>query len=182
MEKICFYKDKSAQIWVETVLYTMIAFAIIGLILTYVKPEMEKFQDKSTIKQSINMMSDINSKISEVSKNGEGNKRILELSLKKGYLKIDGEGDNITLEMDSSYAYTEPREEYSEQGVEINTIETSGKNRITLLNNYSSILNITYQEEDKLKTFSPSSTFYRVYIENKGKDGSDNTIVDLGVI
>ena len=129
--KIC--RGRNAQVWVETVLYTLIAFAIIGLILTYIKPEVEKFQDKSVIKQSITMMSDLNSKISEVARNGEGNRRVLEISVKKGFLKIDGPNDEITFEVESAYPYTEQGEKYSEQGIEISTVEKSGKNKITLL-------------------------------------------------
>ncbi|MFH1365233.1 MAG: hypothetical protein ABIH28_01465 [archaeon] len=173
---------KKAQVWVETVLYTIIAFAIIGLVLTYAKPEIEKFQDKSIVQQSIQLMSDLNSKISEVSVNGEGNKRVLELSVKKGSLKIDSKNDNLIFEINSTYSYTEPGEEYSEKGIEIRTIERSGKNQITLLSNYSEILNITYSGREETKILTQSNAFYRVYIENKGKNGLDKTEIEIGLI
>jgi hypothetical protein len=180
--KIFIYRDRHAQVWVETVLYTLIAFTIIGLVLTYIKPEIEKFQDKSLIKQSITLMSDLNSKISEVSKNGEGNKRILEISVKKGYLNINGVNDSVAFELESLYPYTEPEEKYSEQGVEISTVEKSGKNKISLLSNYSETLNITYAGKEETKIISPSSTFYRLYIENKGQITGAKTEVEIGII
>jgi len=175
------YSNKSAQVWVETVLYTLIAFTIIGMVLNYVKPEIEKFQDKSVIKQSITLMSDLDSKISEVSKNGEGNKRIIELSIKKGSLRIEGVNDSLVLDIDSTYLYTEPGEKYSEQGIEITTLERGGGNKITLLKNYSETLNITYSGKEETKTFSQSATFYRLYVENKGKINPNRTIVEVGI-
>ena len=180
--KVCVCRNKDAQVWVETVLYTLIAFVIIGLVLTYIKPEIEKFQDKAVIKQSITIMSDLDSKISEVAKNGEGNKRVLEISIKKGSLRIEGINDSIIFEMDSIYPYTEIGEKYSEQGVEISTIEKSGKNKINLLNNYSETLNITYLGREETKILSQSSAFYRIYIENKGQISQNKSEIEIGVI
>jgi len=180
--EVCIHKNKSAQVWVETVLYTLIAFAIIGLVLTYIKPEIEKFQDKAVIKQSITIMSDFDSKISEVVKNGEGNKRVLEISIKKGSLRVEGINDSIIFEVESIYPYTEPGEKYSEQGIEISTVEKSGKNKITLLSNYSETLNITYVGKEETKIFPKSSTFYRIYLENKGQINPNKPEIEIGIM
>jgi len=180
--KIFVCKNRNAQVWVETVLYTLIAFAIIGLVLTYIKPEIETFQDKAVIKQSITIMSDLDSKISEVAKNGEGNKRVVEISVKKGSLKIDGINDSIVFEIESAYPYTEPGEEYSEQGIGIITVEKSGKNKITLLKDYNETLNITYAGKEETKILSQSPTFYRVYIENKGQINQTKNEIEIGLI
>ncbi len=174
--------NKKAQVWVETVLYTIIAFAIIALVLTYVKPEIEKFQDKSVIQQSIELMDDLNSKIYEVSRNGEGNRRVLELSIKKGSLKIDPINESIIFEIDSKYPYTEPGEVYSEKGIEITTLERSGMNKITLLNNYSESMNITYSGKEEIKTLTQSNALYRLYVENKGGTGSEKVEIEVGLI
>jgi len=176
------YFDKNAQVWVETVLYTLIAFAIIGMVLSYVKPEIEKFQDKSVIKQSITIMSDLDSKISEVSESGDGNRRVLEASIKKGSLRIEGVNDSLILDIESVYPYTESGESYSEQGIEIITLEKGGKNKVTLLKNYSETLNITYSGKEETKTLSQSATFYRIYIENKGNVNQDKITVEIGLI
>jgi uncharacterized protein (UPF0333 family) len=180
--KFCIYKNRRAQVWVETVLYTLIAFTIIGMVLTYIKPEIEKFQDKAIIKQSITLMSDIDSKIYDVVKNGEGNKRIMEISVKEGYLTIDGNNDSILFEIESIYPYTEPGEEYSEQGIEISTVEKSGKNEITLLNDYSDTLNITYLGKEEAKILPKSSASYKIYVENKGQINQDKVEVEIGLM
>ncbi len=33
--------DKRAQIWIETMIYTLIAFIMLGLVLAYAKPKIE---------------------------------------------------------------------------------------------------------------------------------------------
>jgi len=174
--------NKKAQVWIETVLYTLIAFVIISLVLAYAKPEIEKFQDKAVIKQSIKIMSDLDSKVSEVNKGGEGNKRMLELVIKKGVLRLDGGNESILFEIESSYPYTEPGEKYFEQGIEITTEERGGKNKISLLKNYSGLLNLTYSGEEESKVLYQSSGIYKIYIENKGEDGLAKTIVEIGAI
>ena len=38
--------DKKAQVWIETVIYTLIALALIGTVLAFVKPKIQEIQDK----------------------------------------------------------------------------------------------------------------------------------------
>ena len=52
-------KNKRGQIWVETMVYTLIAFALIGLVLAFVKPKIQETQDKAIIEQSVNILKDI---------------------------------------------------------------------------------------------------------------------------
>ena len=47
------YSNYKGQVWIETVVYTLIAFAILGAILGFAKPKIEQLQDKSIIEQSI---------------------------------------------------------------------------------------------------------------------------------
>ena len=46
--------SKHGQVWVETVIYTLIAFALIGTVLTFVKPKIEEMQDSAIISQRNN--------------------------------------------------------------------------------------------------------------------------------
>jgi len=68
-------KQKRGQVWVETVIYTLIAFVMIGLVLAYAKPKIEELQDKALIEQSIEMMKDIDSTILRMG--GAGNQRLI---------------------------------------------------------------------------------------------------------
>ena len=44
---------KRGQIWVETVIYTLIGLTIIGLLLAVSKPQIDKQKDKALIEQKI---------------------------------------------------------------------------------------------------------------------------------
>ncbi len=170
---------KRGQIWVETVIYTLIAFIIIGMVLSFVKPKIEEFQDKAIIEQSIEVIKEIDSTIKEIERGGEGNKRLVQLGIKKGVLKLNGENDSIIFEMESRCEYSEPGENYLEGNINVLT-EKKGKFYLVILTrDYSSDYNITYQEEDKLKTISKTSTSYKLLISNNG--GEDKIIIDIKI-
>ena len=77
---------KGGQVWIETVIYTLIAFGLIAAVLAFVKPKIDEAQDKAVIEQSISMVKAVDSLIRETIQGGAGNKRILEISIKKGSL------------------------------------------------------------------------------------------------
>ncbi len=173
-------EKKRGQVWIETVIYTLIAFVMIGLVLSYAKPKIEELQDKIIIEQSIGIIKDISSVILSISQGGAGNTRLIELEIKKGALKIDGVGDKIIFEIEGKYTYSQPGENIS-IGDMIARTEKRGKfNLVTLTQDYGKKYNITYQDEDKLKLISKSSTSYKLLISNKGKIGN-NTVIDFEV-
>src|SRR3989339_625134 len=98
---------KRGQVWVETVIYTLIAFVMIGSVLAFVKPKVEEMQDKAIIEQSIGMMEDINTIVLSLVHGGAGNKRKIELGIKKGILMIDGQNNKLIFEIESGNTYTE---------------------------------------------------------------------------
>ncbi|MBU2612794.1 MAG: hypothetical protein KKB62_03680, partial [Nanoarchaeota archaeon] len=75
---------KKGQIWIETVTYTLVAFVLIALILAFVKPKIDQLQDQALIEQSFKMLNGIDSVVNSVYDTGIGNKRMVELSIKKG--------------------------------------------------------------------------------------------------
>jgi len=169
---------KKAQVWVETVIYTLIAITIIGLFLSFAKPKIQEIQDKSIIEQSVEMLQDINSIVLNIVQGGPGNKRVINLGIKKGTLFIDSENDVLLFEMDGRYTYTEPGVEGA-QGpyINIGNIIASTKkigdiSTVTLISNYSGIYNITYQGEEKMKGVSKSAAPHSVSITNKYTTGN----------
>ena len=166
--------NKKGQIWVETVIYTLIAFVMIGLVLAYAKPKIEELQDKAIIEQSIAMVKDIDSTI--LTMGGQGNQRIIELGIKKGVLKIDGVNDKIVFEVESKHTYCEPGIDISDGNLIIHTAK-SGKS-VNLTRDYSEEYNITYQGKDELKSLSKASIPYKLLISNKG---GDKTVIDIEV-
>lgn len=180
-------KNRKAQVWVETVIYTLIALTIIGLFLSLAKPKIEEIQDKAIIEQSIEMLEDINNIILSIVQGGAANQRVIELGIKKGSLKIDGKKDQLVFELEGRYTYTEPGEngqpgEYINIGNIIASTRKRGKlSKVTLISNYSDIYNITYRGSDEIKVISKSSAAYKISISNKGESDGKN-IIDIIII
>jgi len=76
---------KRGQVWVETVIYTLIVLVLISSVLFFVKPKIEEMQDKVIIEQSIGMMEDINMIVLSLVQGGMENKRKIEFEIKQGF-------------------------------------------------------------------------------------------------
>jgi hypothetical protein len=179
--------DKKAQVWVETVIYTLIALGLIAAVLAFAKPKIEEIQDKTILDQTIQVMEELNAQIMSANRGGLGNVRIIELQIKKGSLKIDGANNQIIYTMD------ETRSQYSERGTTIPygslevLTEKSGKlNTVSLTLDYPQ-LNVQYMEnQEGVKELTESPTLYKLSISNDGvKDAVESgdcsttmTIVD----
>lgn len=162
-------KSKHAQIWVETVLYTLIALVMIGLVLAFVRPKIIELQDQAIIEQSITIIEDISNIILSINQAGSGNQRVMKLVIKKGSLKVDGINNKILFEIESSYVYSEPETliTYGE-GIEIITENKGEYNLVTISKDYSGENDITYSKKDILKTITESPTPYKLLISNEG--------------
>lgn len=171
--------QRGGQIWVETVIYTLIALTMMGAVLAFAIPRIEEIQDKSVIDQSINAVKDINNVILSVVQGGAGNKRIIETNIKKGTLTIDGKGDKIIFEMETDYVYSEQGQTVNIGNIEAITEDIGGTNIILLSSNYN--YNITNNGKEENRTIEDSTTPYTVSIENKGEDGEGKIIVDFVV-
>ncbi|GBE20183.1 MAG TPA: hypothetical protein ENG87_05150 [Candidatus Pacearchaeota archaeon] len=171
---------KRGQIWIETLIYTLIALVMIGLVLTFAKPKIEEIQDNAIIEQSIKVLEGIDSIILSLDQGGAGNKRLIDLEIKKGVLNIDGVSDMIYFEMDSKSEYSQPGE-FIQYGDLILYTEKKGEfNRVTLTRNYSGMYDITYKGEDELKTITKSPSQYKLYITHNGKN-QNKTIIDFEI-
>lgn len=168
--------NSRGQIWIETVLYTLIAFVMIGLVLAFAKPQIEKLQDKAILDQSVELMKNIDSVILTIG--APGNQRLVELGIKKGELIIDGENDLIEFKMESRQTYSEPGVNVSDGNLIIYTEKTGNFNLVTLTRNYSGEYDITYQGNNQSRTISKTATSYKMIIANKG---GETTIIDFKI-
>ncbi|MBU0894944.1 MAG: hypothetical protein KKF48_03520 [Nanoarchaeota archaeon] len=169
-------KKTRGQIWVETVIYTLIALVMIGLVLSFVKPKIDEMQDRAIIEQSITIMENIDTIILELDEGGLGNKRLVELGLRKGVLKIDSENDKIVFEMDSKDMYSQPGEDISYGTLVVHTEKIGNSNKVTLTRTYNNTYNITFNSIDELKIIPKAPTPYNVFFSNKG---GTPTIIDV---
>lgn len=173
-----FVKNRRGQIWVETVIYTLIAFVLIGLVLAFVRPEIEKLKDKSILEQSIEMMEDLDILISEVIQAGTGNKRVIKIAIRKGDLRLDGSDDKLVFEFEGKYIYSEPGESIQQGNLIVITEEVGKLGLVNITRDYSGY-NITYNGGDNLKIISKATTPYNLVISNSGKDESGKTVIDI---
>jgi len=158
---------KRGQVWVETIIYTLIAFVMIGLVLFFAAPKIGQVQDKSIIEQSISVMENIDLVILEV-RSEAGNRREVKLKIRKGDLKIDSANDMLVFEMISRHTYSEPGEDISEGNIIVHTAKRGDLNVVNLTLDYSGLYNITYNGGDELKTITKSATTYKLFISNQG--------------
>jgi type II secretory pathway pseudopilin PulG len=173
-------RNRSGQVWVETIIYTLIAFVMIGLVLSYARPKIEQLQDSAILQQSTDMMKQIDSTI--LTMGGAGNQRILEIGIKKGDLKIDGVNDKIIFEMETQSLYSEPGKEINDGSVIILTQKETGHNLVTLTLDYSSSNNdLKFEGNDVLKEIDKSSTSYNLLISNEGENANGKTVLNISL-
>jgi len=168
---------KRGQVWVETVIYTLIAFVIIGAVLAYAKPKIQEMQDKTLIEQSAKILQDFDNIISNI---GEaGNQREIRVEIKKGKLIVDGKNNRIVFEIQSSYAYSEPDVEFNEMGIVGITKKAGNFFNVSLTADYLDKKNISYNNKDENLYLTKSSTDYKLFLKNIGTDEGGLTIIDF---
>ena len=168
---------KRGQIWVETVLYTLIGLAVIGILLGVSKPKIDQIKDKAIIEQTIESMNRIDSKIFEVQR-APGNVRVIEIKISKGRLIITPGTDTISWEIDSKYKYSQVGSVVDIGNLKVLTSGEGDDHKVTLTSSYS--VDLTYNGKDQLKEFTGAPSPYKVRIENMGSSGG-NLNIDLGV-
>ncbi len=175
-------RNKRGQVWIETVIYTLIAFAMIGAVLAFVKPKIQEAQDKAIIQQSISVMEEMDNIITDVAIAGEGNKRKIPLTIKKGSIKIDGSTEKIIFEMESRYEYSEIEQNTNIGNIVARTDKKAGKlYTVTLTLNYFEKYNLAFGGNAiESKTITKSSTPYNLYVSNKKIDGNSAINFELG--
>jgi type II secretory pathway pseudopilin PulG len=179
IKKLLNLKNRAGQVWIETVIYTLIAFVMIGLVLAYARPKIQEIQDQALLKQSIDLLKQIDSTL--LSMGSAGNQRILEISIKKGELKIDAEYDKIIFEMESKSLYSEPGKEITDGSVIILTNEGADTNLVSLTLDYDDVYNLKILGKDELRTLSAASTPYKFSILNEGADTNGEPVMNLTI-
>jgi len=166
---------KKAQVWVETVVYTLIAFLMISLVLFYVKPQIEKTRDKTVIEQSLEIIKSLDLEILGMN---YGDKRTKEIVIKQGKLILNGLDDTLSFEIPSKYQFSELDRVIIDGGIDIITTKTSDAYNVKLYKNYtadSTKYNLTVMGRDEIRTLNPASTAYEIQFENQGLQNQGTT-------
>ena len=172
--------EKRGQIWVETAIYTLIGLTVIAIALSIAMPQIQEAQDRAVITQTMDILNGIDRTITEVSQS-PGNIRIIEIKLSKGRIEINSTGNYISYIMeDTNLKLSEPEESIKQDNIIIKTQER-GKNYDIILNMSYENFNITYGGEDTFKTLQSGEIIHKLFIENKGVDADEKTIIDFRV-
>jgi type II secretory pathway pseudopilin PulG len=157
---------KKGQVWIETVIYTLIGLLLIGIVLAFVTPRLNAQKDKMAVDQSISALNDFDERINTVLQ-APGNIRVLSMNVKRGSFFINGSSDYI------QYYFDDLSKPYSQPDVPVQI------GRITVLSKQlqkgASVLlsipyadNITYNIKDEDKVFNAAATPYKFLISNLG--------------
>jgi len=165
------------QVWVETVIYTLIGLAVIGILLAVSKPKIEQMKDKIIIEQTIKSLNEISTRIYDV-QIAPGNKRILNLKISKGKFYVNASANKIGWIIESSYKYSQPGKVVDVGNMEILTSD-GGPYLVEASMTYG--VNLTNDGKDDYISRDGSPTPYMLSIENNGKSSGDQTNVDLVV-
>lgn len=169
--------ERRGQVWVETVIYTLIGLAIIGLVMAAALPKINAKKDEVVIEQSIEALNNIDDKIYDVVNKGTGNRRVIDLKIKKGRFIVDMEEDSISWILDSSFQYSEADIPVSMGRLNVTTI-TGDPWKVELKLKYSA--DIQYDgDELGTKELDVAPTPYRFIIENGGKNDDGDIIIEL---
>ena len=177
------FKIGRAQIWVETVVYTLIGIVLIGVVLAIITPKINETKDRLVIEQTIETLGVLDDKILETLDWGENNVRIAELTMKKGKLLIEPQNEIIL------FILGELKKPYSEIGVQIDygrvkiISEIDGReNLVKVFLNYTGIANITYNGEETEKEFGSASAPYKFFITNKPNNSTGSNLLRIDLV
>ncbi|MDD5193488.1 MAG: hypothetical protein PHF67_02775 [Candidatus Nanoarchaeia archaeon] len=163
--------EKKGQVWIETAIYTVIGLTIIAILLAVVTPQIDKTKDAGIVRQTIDAMNILSSKISEMEQAG-GNIRIIDLKISKGRLEIDAENNSIKYYLeDTRLEMSQPGQDIKDGDLYIRTEKVGSKFKIFITRYYDNI-NITNDNKEETKVLQAATTTYKLQIENVG----DNSI------
>ncbi|MBU0761093.1 MAG: hypothetical protein KJ600_04600 [Nanoarchaeota archaeon] len=171
---------KNAQVWIETVMYTLIGLALIGIVLAIATPRINEAKDRIAVEQTIESLNVWDEKISEVLDRGPGNNRnIPSFVMKRGELFINGDTDTIVFILDElGKPYSEPDIEIEFGEVVLVSRQEGKSNSVEMTLNYLNVTNLTYDGEDNVKKFTAAATPYAFSIKNLGGVNISNVDIE----
>jgi len=166
------------QVWVETVIYTLIGLGLISVVLVLVTPKINEYKDRSILEQTISSLNGIDREIQNVLSGGVGNARVVQFSMKRGEIFFDRENNYILFVLeDSSVLFSEPGEETSIGKIKVLSEEGTKKNKVSLRLDYN--FNLSFEGDENVLEYVSSSTPYKFRFENAGFSDLDSTQIVL---
>jgi type II secretory pathway pseudopilin PulG len=165
---------KRGQIWIETVLYTLIGLIIIGIALALIMPRINEMKEKSVIEQTKKILGEIDGKMNSIIDKGVGNSRNVEIVIGKGKMTFDEDTETISVLIEDSMRYSEPDVTINDGRIQILTTKVSNDYNVKLTLIYSDLADIEIKDSPIELTSSPKS--YTVNLKNREIVDSKNVI------
>lgn len=171
--------NKIAQVWIETVLYTLIALALIGMVLGFIMPKINQSKDKLAVEQTIDLLTLLDDKINRASETA-GNVRLIEFTIKRGTLDVVSSNDTILFTINElNKPYSEPGIPISRGPVSILTEKGQKNSLVYLTLNYANKhYNLLFDGLEQTKRFTAASVPYKITVTNNGTN-SDSIILNI---
>ena len=175
-------RQKKGQVWIETVVYTLIGLTVIGLLLAFAKPKIEEVRDKAILDQTKEALTSIDKTLSDIII-APGNTRIVWIDLKKGDISIDAENDRIEfLLKETRLKYSEPNKNVSYGKLNLGEVmiltePKNDLNNVKIWVDYSGMINLSYNHEEKRQTFQQASTPYKFSFKNEKTPNVDISLI-----
>jgi hypothetical protein len=160
-------KRGKAQVWIETVIYTLLGLVVIGLLLAFAKPKIDSIRDKSIIEQSLSSFNSLNAKMEEIEKRGPENSRQIDMKISRGRLILDPANDKISWIIESTYKFSELGYVVTWGDLKINTTQKGKKYYVEIFKMYPSNILVNNYDSPK-KEIVQSQTMYSFIIKNNG--------------
>src|SRR3989344_8255410 len=122
------------QVWIETVIYTLIGLTLIAMTLAFLMPKINQSNDRSAVEQSIEALNLFDQKVVEVTTSSAGSSRIIpEFLIKRGSLSVKPDTDDLLFVIEGLRSpYSEPGIQILRGRMNVTTDEYQGKYRTTL--------------------------------------------------
>lgn len=160
------------QVWVETVIYTLIGLSLIGLVLGLITPKINEYRDRAIIEQTIASLNVIDSKISEVAE-APGNVRVVSLTMRRGELVINASADMLVFVLEGSkVTYSEPGQPVQLGHMIALTTKAGSVTTVSLALAYP--YDIDYDNNVSAKQFQAATTPYQLSFAHAGFSATAN--------
>ncbi|MEK6893268.1 MAG: hypothetical protein AABX07_03630 [Nanoarchaeota archaeon] len=155
------------QVWVETVLYTLIGLSLIAVVLVFATPKINEAKDRIAIEQSIESMQLLGDKIDSVLSSGSGTRAIVPaLTIKRGKLFILPSDKTIRLDIDNlNLLFSESGVEIPFGRVNVKSLEGQKYNSVSIILKFNA--HLEYAGATDNKTLSSSATPYKISLEKR---------------
>jgi type II secretory pathway pseudopilin PulG len=163
--------ERRAQIWIETVLYTLIGLALIGMVLAFIIPKINETKDRLAVDQTIEALNDLASKMEVI----PGNVRQVDFTMKRGEMTINSPNNEIVFVFDD---ITTPLSQVGQEIPRGKIIMLTGKGQkyynVSLTLDLNNSVDLRYRNSENKFRFVASPNPYKIEIRSLSPDGQSN--------